>query len=150
MPLHFPHTAAVRIQRAWRTGRPSPLITLRPVEIRGGRRRRGRRVPRAPREAAPTRVLPFPDRNAPPGRLHGWYSRKQSDRFYRIPSSGDPCSAYYELYLGGGEMVEVTEVTSVPVPWSTCDDVEYRGLVTNYKGVCRPGRSGLLHRLGMI
>jgi len=93
-------------------------------------------VPLAPREASPTRVLPFPDCDAPRGRMHGWYSRKQSDINHRLPLDC-AASAYYELYLGGGETVEVTEVTSCRDHWCKRDDVVYRGLVTNYKGVCR-------------
>jgi hypothetical protein len=128
MPVHYPHTTAVRIQRAWRTFRPSAPLLCRPAEIRGGRRRRGRRVPRA-RTVPRVPPLPFPRHDAPPGRLHGWYSRKHSDHLYRLPivcASG----MHYEVYLGGGETVQLTEVTTRPVHWCSFDDVEYRGLVT--------------------
>jgi len=144
MPLPSEHTAAIRIQRLWR--RCHPLVVLRPVEIRGGRRRRGRRVSRA-RSPTPTRApLALPVDDAPPGRYHAWYSYKEK---YAGRHFNPPDWVYYERYLGGGETVEVTAVTTCPDHGVRWDDSEYRGLVIRNSGVCRPSGSGLLHRLGM-
>jgi len=67
---------------------------------------------------------------------HAWYSAKQEQGRRSNPGgTATPSCLWYSDTEG--KSVEVTMVTTTPEHGCDFDDLEYRGVVVHYVGVCR-------------